>query len=76
MRKTFKANTNLTLNEMLAMKTEITKLEDKRKRMRRDLYDREDEIDAANERLQDEIREKLNGKYAESHIMTIEFEIA
>lgn len=76
MRKTFKANTNLPLNEMLVMKTEITKLEDKRKRMRRDLYDREDEIDAANERLQDEIREKLNGKYAESHIMTIEFEIA
>ena len=44
--------------------------------MRRELYDREDEIDIANERLQDEIREKLKGNCTVNNIMTISFEIA
>lgn len=43
--------------------------------MRRELYEREDEIDSANERLQDEIRSKLSGTSRTEHIMTISFEI-
>ena len=43
--------------------------------MQRDLYAQQDAIDADNERLQDEIREKLNGKIVTEHIMTISFEI-
>lgn len=74
-KKEFKSNISLPLSEMVEMKAEITALEEKRKKMRRELYDKEDEIDAANERLQDEIRAKLNGERSVEHIMTISFEI-
>jgi septal ring factor EnvC (AmiA/AmiB activator) len=60
---------------MLDMKEEINRLEERRKKMRRELYEREDEIDSANERLQDEIRSKLAATSKAEHIMTISFEI-
>ena len=43
--------------------------------MERDITKREDEIDEMNERLQDEIREKLKGNSKITHIMTIGFKI-
>ena len=57
------------------MKDEINKLEAKYKKMRRNLYVREDEIDEEKERLQDEVRQKLQGRCTTDHIMTIGFEI-
>lgn len=57
------------------MKDEINKLEKKRKEMQRDLYDKQDAIDDENDRLQEEIRKKLEGKVVTEHIMTISFEV-
>ena len=74
-KKVCKASTDKPLDEILAMRDEINKLETKRKEMQRDLYAQQDAIDVDNERLQDEIREKLNGKIVTEHIMTISFEI-
>lgn len=74
-KRIFKSSTDRPLADMLEMKDEINRLEDLRKRKRRDLYEREDEIDAANERLQDEIRSKLAGTSIIEHIMTLSFEI-
>lgn len=74
-KKEFKSSTNLPLDEMLALKDEINKLEKKRKEKQRDLYIQQDKIDADNERLQEEIRKKLEGKIITEHIMTISFEI-
>ena len=60
---------------MLEIKEEVSRLEEKRKKLRREIYEREDEIDTQNERLQDEIRAKLEGGSSLEHIMTISFEI-
>ncbi|WP_394963701.1 SNF2-related protein [Candidatus Allofournierella excrementigallinarum] len=75
-KKMFRASTALPLSEMLAMKDEINKLELKRKKMQREIYDREDEIDAEKERLQEEVRRKLEGNCTTQNIMVIEFEVA
>jgi len=74
-KRIFKASTDKTLAEMLEIKEEVSRLEEKRKKMRREIYEREDEIDIQNERLQDEIRGKLEGASTLEHIMTISFEI-
>jgi ERCC4-related helicase len=74
-KRIFKSSTDRPLAEMLETKDEINRLEELRKKKRRELYEREDEIDAANERLQDEIRSKLAGTSQAEHIMTISFEI-
>ncbi|MDO9593240.1 MAG: SNF2-related protein [Erysipelotrichaceae bacterium] len=74
-KRLFKASTDKSLAEMLEMKAEVSRLEEKRKKLRRDIYEREDEIDSQNERLQDEIRSKLEGGSSFEHIMTISFEI-
>lgn len=74
-KRIFKTSTDHPLAEMLDMKDDINRLEELRKKKRRDLYDREDEIDTANEHLQDEIRSKLAGTSQREHIMTISFEI-
>lgn len=60
---------------MLALKDEINKLEKKRKEKQRDLYAQQDKIDADNERLQEEMKKKLEGKIVTEHIMTISFEV-
>lgn len=69
----FRNSTDLPLDEMLAVKDELEELKHKRKRMQRDLYDREDEIEAQNEQLQAEMREKLRGNSELERIMTISF---
>jgi superfamily II DNA or RNA helicase len=75
-KKIFKVSTSLPLEQMLNMKDEINKMEVKRKKMQREIYDREDEIDVEKERLQAEIRQKLNGNCMIEHILTISLEIA
>ena len=74
-KRIFKASTEKSLAEMLEIKEEVSRLEEKRKRLRRDIYEHEDEIDAQNERLQDEIRAKLDGAAFLENIMSISFEI-
>ena len=74
-KRLFKASTDKPLAEMLEMKAEVNRLEEKRKKIRREIYEREDEIDTQNERLQDEIRSKLEGGSSLVNIMTISFEI-
>ena len=54
---------------------EINKLKDKRKKMQREIYQQEDEIDMQRDKLQEEIRQKLNGTSEIRHIMTISFEV-
>lgn len=74
-KRLFKASTDKTLAEMLEIKEEMSRLEERRKKLRREIYEHEDEIDAQNERLQDEIRAKLEGASTLEHIMTLMFEI-
>lgn len=74
-KREFRNSTDLPLDEMLSIKDDLNKLERQRKRMQRDLYDREDEIDAQNEQLQAEMREKLRGNSKLERIMTIAFEV-
>ena len=74
-KKDFRANTSLPLSEMLTIKDEINRLERKYKKMQRDIYDKEDEIESENERLQEEIRQKLNGNIKIENIIMIEFEV-
>ena len=74
-KKICRASTHLPLDQIVAMKDEINKLEDRRKKMQREIYQQEDEIDMQRDKLQEEIRQKLNGKTEVEHIMTISFEI-
>lgn len=74
-RKEVRVSMHLPLDQIVAMKDEINKLEKKRKQMQRDIYVREDEIDMQKDKLQEEIRQKLNGKTKITHIMTIAFRI-
>lgn len=74
-KKEVRSSTHLPLDQIIAMKDEINKLEKKRKQMQRDIYAREDEIDMQKDKLQEEIRQKLNGKTQITHIMTIAFRI-
>lgn len=74
-KKEFRASTNLPLEEMLAIKDTLNKMEKKRKTMEREINLREDDIDIQNQRLQDEMQEKLKGNCKTQHIMTISFEI-
>lgn len=73
--KECRASTNLPLDQIVAMKDEINKLKDKRKEMQRTIYQQEDDIDMQRDKLQEEIRQKLNGTSEISHIMTISFEV-
>lgn len=74
-KKQFRASTALPLGEMLAIKDEINKMESQRKKMQRELYEREDQIEEEKERLQEEIRQRLQGQCTVEHIMTIGFEV-
>lgn len=73
--KECRASTNLPLDQIIVMKDEINRLKDKRKKMQREIYQQEDEIDMQRDKLQGEIRQKLNGTTEIIHIMTISFEV-
>lgn len=64
-----------TLVEMLSMKDEINHLEEKRKKMQRDIYEEEDKITAQNDRLQEEIRARLKGTCHVETVIIASFEI-
>jgi ERCC4-related helicase len=75
-KKLFRASKDTsTLADMVAMKEELNGLQAKEKKMKREIYDREDEIEAENARLQEEIKERMGGTSKVEHIMTISFEI-
>jgi hypothetical protein len=63
------------LDVLVGIKDTINKLEEKRKNMQREIYDRQDEIELENECLQEEIRARLNGTSRTEHVMTVSFEI-
>lgn len=65
-----------SLDEMLEKRSVITALEEKRKKMEREISLEEDQITLANESLQEEIRSRLNGEIESETIMTFSFEIA
>jgi ERCC4-related helicase len=74
--KLFRASKDTApLADMVAMQDEINALKAKETKMKREIYDHEDEIEAENARLQDEIRARMNGTSRTEHIMTISFEI-
>lgn len=73
--KEFRTSTNLPLDKIISMKDEINKLKDKRKKMQREIYQQEDEIDLQRDKLQEEIRQRLNKTARITHIMTIAFEV-
>lgn len=73
--KEFRASSNLSLDKIIAMKDVINKLKDKRKKMQREIYQQEDEIDMQRDKLQEEIRQRLNSTAKITHIMTIAFEV-
>jgi len=75
-RKVFRTSKDaLTLDAMLELRSEITVMEDKRRKMERDISLEEDRINTENERLQEDIRQRLNGEIETETIMTFSFEI-
>ena len=71
----FHASTDLPLATMLEMKEEINRLKRVKDKKRREINLREDEIEAANERLQEEIRAKLAGSATTVNVMAVRFEV-
>ena len=65
-----------TLTEIRQMKEEIDALTKKRGELRKTIYERQDALDLENQRLQEEIMQRIEGKMEVRHIMTIGFEIA
>ena len=75
-KKEFRAvSATLPLAQVLDQKEEINRMEKEKKKMQREIYDREDEIDAEKDRLQDEVRKRLDGQCRIEHIMTLAFTI-
>lgn len=70
------ASSSQPLAAVLDMKDEINRLDKEKKKMQREIFQREDEIDEEKDRLQDEVRKKLEGQSVTTHIMTVSFEVA
>ncbi len=66
---------NLPLMQIVELQEEINRLDKKRRTMEFEINQKEDEIDAAKDKLQEEVRARINGQFEEEHIMTISFEI-
>lgn len=65
-----------SLDEVLNMQAEIDALVKKRNKMRRETYERQDELDSENALRQKKVLKRLEGRMETQHIMTIAFEIA
>jgi ERCC4-related helicase len=75
-RKEFRTSKDTrSLDEMLEMRTVITSLEEKRRKMEREISLEEDRINMENEALQETICNRLNGEIVTDTIMTFSFEI-
>ena len=60
---------------MLEIRGELDRMKKRFTKMQRELYSREDEIDARNDELQDVMREKLRGNSRLERILTIAFTV-
>ncbi|MFZ3371530.1 MAG: SNF2-related protein [Desulfitobacteriaceae bacterium] len=66
----------LTLEEMVNKKSEITRLKKERDKKRRELYAEEDKIEQENEKLQDEMRIRLKGIATSENVWMLRYTIA
>nr|WP_233115043.1 helicase-related protein [Aggregatibacter actinomycetemcomitans] len=69
------AATSATLEEKLSWQKKQRELENKRSRQRRELFDRQDEIEEQRNRLIEELEEQLKQKVEEDELFFIEWEI-
>ena len=74
-KREFRNSTDLPLDEMLEIRGELDRMKKRFTKMQRELYSREDEIDARNDELQDVMREKLRGNSRLERILTIAFTV-
>lgn len=74
-KREFRNSTDLRLDEMLEIRGELDRMKKRFTKMQRELYSREDEIDARNDELQDVMREKLRGNSRLERILTIAFTV-
>lgn len=66
---------NSTLDKIVEAKEQINKLVQRKRKMESEISAKEDEIDEKNEKLQEEIRERLKNQYTIANIMTIGFTV-
>lgn len=69
------AATSVTLDEKLSWQKKQRELENKRSRQRRELFDKQDEIEAQRNQLIEELEESLKQKVEEEELFFIEWEI-
>lgn len=69
------AATSATLEEKLSWQKKQRELENKRSRQRRELFDRQDEIEEQRNRLIEELEEQLKQKLEEEELFFIEWEM-
>ncbi len=69
------AATAPTLDEKLSWQKQQRDLEQKRNKLRRELFDRQDEVEEKRNALISELEEKLTQKAAEKHLFTIEWSL-
>ena len=70
------AATSATLEEKLSWQKKQRELENKRSRQRRELFDKQDEIEAKRNKLIEDLEENLKQKVEEEELFWIEWEIA
>ena len=70
------AATSATLEEKLSWQKKQRELENKRSRQRRELFDKQDEIEAQRNQLIEDLEENLKQKVEEEELFWIEWEIA
>ncbi|RKV72672.1 MAG: DEAD/DEAH box helicase, partial [Neisseria sp.] len=64
-----------TLEEKLSWQKKQRELENKRSRQRRELFDKQDEIEAQRNQLIEDLEERLKQKVEEEELFFIEWEI-
>jgi len=69
------AATSATLEEKLSWQKKQRELENKRSRQRRELFDKQDEIEAQRNQLIEELEESLKQKVEEEELFFIEWEM-
>ncbi|MEZ4908230.1 MAG: SNF2-related protein [Saprospiraceae bacterium] len=66
---------DLSTSEVIAIQEEMNKIEKKHKNLKRQIFDKEDEIEAERDQMINEAKDKLNRTITEEEVFTIEFEI-
>jgi hypothetical protein len=65
----------LSTSEALTLQEELAKAKKKVSKLKREMFDREDEISAERDQLIEEAKQKLNRKITEEEVFTISFEL-